>query len=433
MEDNFLCPVCNIPAEQLGIGNLIEPFWQRLAKFFCYPLQLHPLILMTVITLFAVFFPSFIVRFLCFMVSLKYGYSILTATARGNLKAPGAIAALFTSDVSQVFKLYLLCIVLATLQEIVLRYTGVLGGNICSLAIFLLLPAMVMILVAANSVIAALNPMIVLPITVRIGWHYLLMLLFLILLPMAPASLLPFFSGIFPWAVLQFITIFFLQYYVFIMFNLMGYVLLQYHEEIGYDVDYDHFISSSLSGQEKPRSQSLEEGLNHQITMLVKKGLHQEALQVMREEMVIIENNVELSAKYYSLLKMCQQREWFCQHAPGHLRLLIDRNKRVRAIEVYQELAEDEEITLATDLVLTIGNWLMERDAYQQAAQCYSRFIKDNPRDSRLPEAWLQMIKLYHEHFNSTEQAIKLAEAVLAKYPDHSLVAELKAYLQIMR
>ena len=212
MESCYFCPICNVEAEQLDIGNIIEPFWQRLPKFFCYPLQLQPMILMTTVSVLAVLDSESFIAGLCalfgIIFNIKYGYSILTSTARGSLKAPRILGEPFSSGVSQVAQLYLLFLVLVTLRGVALHYAGPLGGTLYTLAVFPLLPAMIMILVATNSVIVALNPMVVLPIMVRIGYHYLLMLLFLLLLPMAPASLVGLLGHVFPWRVLVFIQVF---------------------------------------------------------------------------------------------------------------------------------------------------------------------------------------------------------------------------------
>ena len=86
---SYICPFCNVDADQLEVGNLLDPFWTRMPKFFIYPAQMYPLLIALTLSVLAVSFPSsFYVMILSFIISTKYAYAILTSTAGGNLKAP---------------------------------------------------------------------------------------------------------------------------------------------------------------------------------------------------------------------------------------------------------------------------------------------------------------------------------------------------------
>ncbi|MEN8141740.1 MAG: hypothetical protein ABFR97_11025 [Thermodesulfobacteriota bacterium] len=432
MTSSYFCPSCDIPAEQLPVGNFIEPFWTRLAKFFTYPVQTYPLILIGILaTLTAILPTSLLTKVFCFVVSTKYAYGVLLSTAQGNLKPPKPTVELINSDAQQVFKQYLLFAICGGLSSLIFSFSGIFGAGLFGLTVFLLMPAMIMVLVTTDSVVAALNPMIVVPVVARIGWRYLLVLVFLIFLPAGPAAILHLLPEALPLALIIFLAALLQHYYTFITYNLMGYVLLQYHDEIGYEVDYDHFVTSSLDPEEQ-LPQDPEQALMQQINVLVKSGRHEEALALIREKSQGREEDVELSEKYFTLLKICQKRDSYISHGPYHLDLLIKKNKKAKAMELYDELKEDGEVKISADSAITIGKWLVARHDYKGAMACLVRFIKANPQHAKLPEAYFPLIQILNEQSNNRAKAAQLAKGVIRNYPDHPLTPRLESYLQAM-
>ncbi len=432
---HYTCPFCDVDADQLEVGNLLDPFWTRMPKFFTYPLQTHPLLIALTLSVLVVFFPeSNLVNLLCFIISTKYAYAILTNTAQGSLKAPKANFNVFNADISQVFKQYTVFVVLFLLASVVFNYLGPVGGIPFALTVILLLPAMLMLLVATNSIIAALNPMIVVPIVFRIGWHYLLMYLFLILLPAGPAALLYALPESMPWAITVFAATFCQHYYTFISYNLMGYVLLQYHDDIGFHVDYENFIANSFPEEELgPQDPLLAR--RHQIDVLIKSGRHEAALKLIDEHFQNDKDDkddIVLSGKYLGLLRVCQKKKEYIQHGPTHLQLLIAKKKTSKALKVYQELTADGAVRIPVDSSLAVGKWLFDRNEYRKAGKCYVHCIKTNPKHPKLPEAYFPFIQLLHEHFGNTDKAVHLSKGVVQTWPKHPLVDEVKTYMKTM-
>jgi hypothetical protein len=428
----YICPFCDIEADQLEVGNLLDPFWTRMPKFFTYPVQTHPLMIALALSVLAVFFSaSKLVGLFSFIMSTKYAYAILTNTAQGDLKAPQADFEMFNSDVSQVFKQYAIFVVLFFFGSLVFSYTGPIGGIPFALAAVILLPAMLMLLVSTNSIIVALNPMFVVPIVFRIGWRYLLMFLFLILLPAGPAALLYILPKTIPWGITVFTTTFLQHYYTFISYNLMGYVLLQYHKEIGYGVDYEHFISCSTPEDELgPQDPVLAR--RHQIDVLIKSGRHEMALKLINEDFPEHKDDIALSGKYLDLLRVCRKKKAYAQHGPVYLQQLIRKKKATKALKVYRELTADGTIPVPIESSLAVGKWMFDRNEYRKAGNCYLRCIKENQKHPKLPEAYFPFIQLLHEHFGKTEKAVQLSKGVIRTWPDHPLTSEVKTYLNNM-
>jgi hypothetical protein len=217
----YLCPKCFVPANWVGASNFIKPFWQVLPKFFTYPFSLWPLGLNIVLCIALLVFSGSgffgaIISFLIWGILLKYSFSALTTTANGDLRPPPVNAETISEIFSQVFKqlaIYLFCFI--GFLVITTKF-GVFLGMLFLLFALLFIPAMIILLVATNSFFQAINPILFTRLAMRIGWSYLLMYLFLIMLGTAPAYLLSFFLKNFPPKTILFLSTFVKNYYTII-------------------------------------------------------------------------------------------------------------------------------------------------------------------------------------------------------------------------
>lgn len=431
----YICPICNIQAEFAGISNFIDPFWDRMPKFFSYPAQRQPLLLIFSLALITAFFPaSVIIQLLFFVISTKYAYAIMTTTAKGNLQAPAITLDLLNKNIEQVFKQYVVFFLFGVAGSFIQNAIGGIGTILFSAFVTIFLPAIIMLLVATDSITAALNPMIFVPVVTRIGWRYFLMYAFLILLPTAPAALIHYMPDILPQFLQIFLQVSFQHYYTFIAYNLMGYVLLQYHEEIGYEVDYDFFLKNSV---EEGEQQQLSPNAQFQnvINIMIKSGRNEEAIEAILEKTKgkFDEEDVELSGKFLTLLKVCQRSKGIAHHAPNHLDLLVRLGKKTKAFELFDEMFSGSgTLEPSAKSFVKIADWFHSRHDYKKAISCYARFIQSNSKHPALPEAYFALLKILHEHASNTPKAKLLANGLIQQYPDHALIPEVKSYLGAM-
>ena len=432
LEINYFCPACNLPAENIGLGHLIEPFWTRMPKFFTYPLQLHPLLLLVALAALVTFFSgSFLVHLFFFVVATKYAYSVLTTTAKGSFQAPSVTFQLINEDIMQVFKQYVVLGILGGLTAFIFGATGPVGGFVFLAFIAVFAPAMLMLLVATNSVLVALNPFKFVPVVTRIGWRYFLMYLFIVLLYGAPAAFFNYFPLALPVALTTFVVVCVQQYYTFIIYHLMGYVLLQYHEEIGYDVDYEYFMEKSMP--EEFVEVNEKDRLLNQIGILVQSGRHEDALKLLYDETKGSFTDVDLSERFLNLLKMVQKEEGMQKHAKAHLDLLVKQNKKKKAVETYTEYFEGKKMQdITPDSLIKVAKWLTERNQPEKALPCYVSFVETNKNHPALPEAYFSLARLLHERIGNTPKAKQIVQALLSTYPDHELIPEIKSYQTTM-
>lgn len=136
----------------------------------------------------------------------------------------------------------------------------------------------------------------------------------------------------------------------------MGYVLLQYHEEIGYDVDYEHFTACSVpKDKQGPHDPVLVR--RHQVDILIRSGRHEMALKLLQEDLKDNPDDLVLSGKYLDLLRVCRKKKEYAQHGPVYLQQLIRKKKTTKALKVYQELTADGAVPVPVDSSLAVGKY----------------------------------------------------------------------------
>jgi hypothetical protein len=304
-KNRFICPQCKIEVQWLGAEHLIEPFWNRLPKFFSYPISIQTLIVITALSLSSLIFTgpglfNLLIGYLIWGLLIKYSYEALKATAQGNLKPPRINAQTISEDFHQVFKQLVLFFLIGFVFAWLSPRLGIFASGVFLIVVVLSVPAMIILLVTTNSLMHALNPLIFTRLIIRIGWGYVLMFFFLALLGGAPAYLSSFIGDFMPVGLHQFLFAFAQNFYTVISYHLMGYVILQYHQQIGYQVGPEYFEHDSQTDRAMPiddDARTLKE-----VKLLVQTGRLDKAISFIKE--ATKENgiqNIILSERYYNL------------------------------------------------------------------------------------------------------------------------------------
>ncbi len=438
LEKEFrLCPKCNQAVEWIGVANILKPFWTRLPGFFVYPFYLQPLILNLILCAAMFFFsgPSLVnvlVRVAIWGIWLKYSFASLKETATGNLNPPGITLDTISSDFQEVFKQLVIYIALGFVIALAAGVLGNVFGIIFGIIALLLLPAMIILLVSTGSLIQALNPVAFISLPIRIGSGYLLMYFFLVLLGGAPAAIFNMSKAVLPMAVLPFLIAFFQNYYTLISYNLMGYVLLQYHEEIGYDVDYEDFQAQGTTQKktERPSSPFLNE-----VEVHIKDGDYELALSMLKNE--INERHtedLEVYNRYFHLLKLQNMSADLIAHGKVYIDKLIEADEREEACMAYLECSKrDNHFAPSAKGLVRLGGWLKKSGQCKEAIRAYAAFNKVYSKDPMVPIVCFRAAEILNETFGQKAKAQGLLRAIVHKYPDHHIVPFVETYSKKIR
>ncbi|MFH2047172.1 MAG: tetratricopeptide repeat protein [Pseudomonadota bacterium] len=435
-ESLYFCPKCNIQVQWCGVANIIDPFWKRLSKIFAYPFSsFHPIVLIISLSLLSSFFSgpgllSLLVRGALFLVVLKYSYEALKATASGDLRPPKISSNTISDDFNQVLKQYVLYFLIFLAFGLISAALGLLMGVFFILFAAFFIPAMIILLVTTSSLLHALNPNIFVRLTYRIGWGYLLMYLFLFLLAGAPAFAEQYIDKLLPTG-LHFLLVTIAQsYYTIISYHLMGYVILQYHDEVGYEIEHDAFKDQSL---DKTEPVQIDPGAHilKEINPLIQDGKYDDAIEVIEDMTHGAEiTSLELSNRYYSLLKMTNKTNHMLEYGINHLELIIKAKQKNKALEIYSEcIKTDPEFVPSAVSLFKIAEWLNETGKFQEAVKTFNRLIKEYPENPLVPKAYFRAAQLFNDRMMNPEKAKKILNGLIKKYPEHEIVPQIENYI----
>jgi tetratricopeptide (TPR) repeat protein len=434
------CRNCNVPVQWVGAANLIEPFWRRLPKFFTYPLHLQPLVLMVALAVAGVVFRqpgllSTLMRVVIWGIMFKYAFAALKTTAQGNLAPPKIGPETISTDFFQVFKQIGIYFIIFFVYGWLAFKMGPIPATAFLIVALFLVPSMIILLVATGSLLQAVNPMMFVPLAFRIGGGYFIMYFFLLLLGGAPTVIARYLLNLadtLPPEVLVFVFGFAECYYTIISYHLMGYVILQYHEQVGYEVSYENFsdphqepaapVEAAPAGQED---------ILNSVNTMIKAGKLDEAIDFIKTRTAETGiSDLKLSEIYFNLLKMKKRKSDLLAHCPTHLKLMAGANQKSQVCQLYSScLKLDRSFTPPAETLFKIGDWLNETGKTKAAIHSYNHLTKAYPEDALVPKAYFRSAQIFNDRLMNRERARKILEGLIDRYPDSDIIPMAKAYL----
>ncbi len=434
-----LCPKCNIPVQWLGVEKVIEPFWNRLPEIFRYPFFFQPLILMVILSVVSWFLSGpgifkLLARGATFLVILKYSFELLKTTAGGNLKPPAINSQTISDDYQQVFKQFGLFLVISFASGWINFRFGRTAGSIFGILAYFFIPSMIILLVTTGSLLHALNPMLFVRLVLRIGSGYFLMYFFLMLLASAPFYLGQYVIQYFPANLYPLLFHFAQSYYTIIAYHLMGYVILQNHEKIGYKVDYDDFVDPTQKSNTKIASDPDAAVLN-EVSLLIQSGNIDASISLIQDHMRGQRiASAELSGRYYQLLKMKKMPVKMVKHGSDYLALLVNGKKKQTALEVFSECRKiDSGFLPAADTLFKIAEWVNETGKPRESIELFSRLVKVYPNNPLVPKAYFRAAQIFHDRLMKPDKAKKILSSIIRQYPDDDITPQVKKYMATLQ
>jgi tetratricopeptide (TPR) repeat protein len=221
-------------------------------------------------------------------------------------------------------------------------------------------------------------------------------------------------------------------YYTIISYHLMGYVILQYHEEVGYDVDYEHFKDPDQSDEAAVDDAAVGQGpILNQINPLITEGKLDDAIDVIKAQTQDGGiTDLKLSEIYFNLLKMKKHKADLLAHCVTHLQLLAQNNQKTKVCQLYAQcVALDRRFTPRSETLFKIGDWLNETGKTKAAITSYNRLTKAYPEDALVPKAYFRAAQIINDRLMKPERARQILQRLIEKYPNSDIVPKAKAYM----
>ena len=424
-----MCPKCTVETTWFGSSDIIKPFWERLPKFFSYPLSPGPMVYLAFLALGSLVTWSIWVQLACWALVLNYSYAALRQTAQGRLVPPPLWDDTATKNLGQVFKQLILYIILFIVSLAVIRQFGPIIGMLFIILILFLLPSMIIILVNTQSLLTTLSPKAILALPFKIGKGYFIMFIFLALLLFAPGAFLNWISPALPPFLYRYVLGFAENFYTLISYHLMGYVLLQYHDQLGYEIGIDDIKDSDVPKREK--ADDAEALALKRVEMLCREGKFDDAITHIKQwQSDGGAFNPELSERYFDLLKNKGLTSEMIKHANTYLGFMVEQWKKKETLDAYNIcVTKDPKITLDPQIMFKIGEWLSDTGRPKDAIKILSRLAKAYPDDPFFPMSYFRAAQIYNDRLMDLASAEKILKMLVKKFPDHDMAPKFQNYL----
>lgn len=403
-----------------------QPFWQRLRAISLYPFRgsaLFSLITLTLCTLTGLL-PGigWILVLITWVAIYRYSFEILRETAHGRLDAPEHT--LGSSD-STVLKLLLLMVMLGISVVVVAVFLGPVAAVLALALLVFLQPGCVISLAIDGSLRTALNPATSLGMAIRIGWPYLAAFGLLFVIEASALTASHWVNSLLPPVVGDLAVTFFSIWGLFAAFHLMGYLVYQYHDALGFEPD----------GPNEPLSrQDPDQTLLDQAEHLVREGQPEAALESLRGTIRSRAVGLPVHELYQRLLRRAVRPDELREHTRQYLnRLLMEKQERKALALLREALESDPDFTAQPqeNAVLLVDRARLSGQL-QLCADALQAMVRAWPKAEQAPHWALEAALLLAERYNRDADARRLLEDALQRCEDDEQRRKLQAAINAL-
>lgn len=404
----------------------IKPVWQVIPQFFRYPFKPRVLPMLAFISaasvLTAIPVLGFFIWLLLWAMLFKLSYEFLSTTASGMMDGPPSVTQMSDGIMFKHIGLLL------TMGFAYLFMVGMVGSMtfalVLGLFLMLALPAAMMTLAMTQSLAQALNPVTWIHIMRTTGWAYLLTTVFLLLMlssqAQAEAWLLPVVGG--SMLLFSVVSTFISAYFMAASFHLMGYLLYQFHDELG--IDAAPPAARGESGDD-------QNPLIDEAGALVREGQIDQAVSLLGDE--IRQHGAERPVHdyYRKLLLHRGDKNALLDHGREYIPMLIHSlNDRARALDVASECIESDpgfRLTNPND-VLPLARLAFSQHRHDLVLKLTSGFAKRHRQHPDLAENYFLAAQSMLEKGGDTDKPVGLVRQLRKRFPDHPLADDMARF-----
>ncbi len=401
-----LCPRCGRTLRYLGAATEAEPFWQRLSAFFRYPFHRDPLMVVAFCTLVPMFLGPGLFGVLVFiflaLVLFKYTYAVIRHTAEGHMKPPPVSTAWSGQGFAIGIQQMVVFIAMVLLVGFSMAMLGPIPGLVVGALVVLALPASIMVLAMENSVFAALNPMNLMRLITAIGWPYFLLYGFLILMTMASGAAQDFAVTHMEPVLAQPLAGFLNSTYMLILFHMLGYLLFQYQQELGFASDYQDDEAQPDPHQDRSRR------IDADIDMALKEGNYNQVAGILEESLKRDPDNPNRVEQLYRLAVARRDLKTLSQHQGKLLRWIVAlrRHNELKILLTLLRQQDSEFQPQDPELTVACAELLFLQQELKPALQLLKDFHKRFPQSEQIAPAYILVARILANGFGQWEKAI---------------------------
>lgn len=411
----------------MAVREPIVPFWQRLRAIMLYPAHASSMITIGTLAVchLVAYLPfGFFLDLLVWVGLYKYAFECLRATANGHLEPPELSVGVEDGLGWKQIWLQVLFLLFAIIGFVAL---GPVGGLFVLLFLGVSFPGAVMSLAMEESLLRAINPGKWLAIFSRIGWPYLAVATLCLVIFLSQAYAKSFVAGFLPGALAIVLAAFISHYAIVATFHLMGYLIYQYHEKIGFEPE------APLAPLRRVAADP-DQGLLDEAAQFVRDGDTDAARRLLGGQLRGRGGSEAVHTQYRKLLALGDDRDERLRHGREWIGILLAQDKDRRAVDVARECLEIDPAfqPAEPDQVARLAQKAADSGAAQVALKLLSGFHKRYPKHRDIPQNYLLAARLLTERMGRDAEARALLDQLLTTYPQHPLANDIAAYRRFL-
>nr|WP_282450799.1 hypothetical protein [Marinobacter bryozoorum] len=413
----------------LGAATEAVPFWQRLSAFFRYPFHWDPLLVVAFCTLVPIFLGQGILGWVTYvvlaLVLFKYTYAVIRYTAEGHMKPPPVAAAWSGDGFAIGIQQMVVFIAMVLLVGFAMALLGPIPGLVVGALVVLALPASIMVLAMENSVFAALNPLNLTTLITAIGWPYFLLYGFLILMTMASGAAQDFAVSHLDPEIAQPLSGFLSSTYMLILFHMLGYLLFQYQQELGFASDYQD--DEAPADPQRDRSRRIDAD----IDMNLKEGNYDRVAGILEESLIRDPANPTRLEQLYRLSLARNDREALKRHHGKllHWMVALRRHREMKSLLALLRQQDAEFQPADPELVVACADLLFLQSEPKPALQLLKDFHKRFPESDQVAPACILVARILANDFRQWHKAARFLRFARQHTRDPGLTKTIDHYL----
>ena len=454
---------------EFGANGPVEPFWQRIHKFFTLPLDRAVLMRIAGLAVAGVIAVSlfflgalgalagFAGILAVLVIGARYGFKIIERSSRGFLQ-PGDYP-LSDEDLVSPYLPYKF-VAMNFVFGLVLGLAAMLtrGSEFVTLLVWLALfvvvmPAATMRLVITGSLRSALNPAELVALIQRIGKPYAALAAFVFCadlcrtygmaalavagglgagaLGMAGGATTAIgFGGV---ALLFFMSVGF-WYFTYVICALIGYAMYQYADTleisvIGPGEERVRSVSRSRSGHSRTRTRDTL------IGQMIAAGEIKEAVGLLAEDLRDRPNDLALHGRYHRLLAADGDAAAIESHADQYMTLLVKSQNWREALELYEDtVARNPDWTMReVGNIVPLAQAAFRAGSPKIAGRLVRAFDRKYPNHPDIPRAYLVGAQLMADYGNQPEDAKRIFQYLVKRHAGDPAAVEAQRHLEVLR
>ena len=397
-----VCFMCGDEMESLGVSNNVTPFWRRLQESFSYPINFDSLVLiigLSVLTAISMYLPfRIIVNLLLTSALFKYSFSCLHNSSYGIMKAPDMTDA-YGGGFGVALQVFLIVLVNICIVWMTSYFLGDMLASLVTVVLVVGFPAMMINFAMTDNLVEALNPMNMLNMITSIGLPFGLLLAFIMIMMGSVGVISQLIGSDFSIVSLTLQSMV-SNYYMIVIFHIMGYMIYQYQDELGFE-------KIPVQRSDKPQKTHLQKTLTH-IDILLKEGELEDALKSYDEIIKSHPEEKQLKTRFFDLILATKSLECINTFSSKYFDFLYNSKR-------------EDKIPLSYKRILKVNpkfNPETAEQRYKLASICHKR------GDSQSVIRLINGLHKTHPNFGKLSDAYEMMAISLDNLPNMQAQAE---------